>query len=158
MRGIQKERGKKMKKTLIGTLIILAICAVLWAAGDETVSITRWVERRNQEPLIKPVWEYVLTAVYDDDDDTDVTQSIAINGILQKVILVAPDGTNAVTYQVEVKDNGDVVIFDSGEQAENATYTWNCSEPLTGTIDVVIGVSGAIGAVNPDITVTLRGI
>lgn len=146
-----------MKKTIIGTLVILAICAVLWAAGDETVSITRWVERRNQEPLIKPVWEYVLTAVYDDDDVTDVTQAIAINGILQKVILVAPDGLNAVTYQVEVADNGDIVIFDSGEQNENNTYTFNCTEPLTGIIDVVIGVSGAIGDAQ-DIVVVLRGI
>lgn len=147
------------KKRLVMVAILLSICLLLYADdGGQTVVLTSWIERRNQEPLIKPVWERVITATFDDDDTTDIVIALPVNGILQKVILVAPDGENgAVTYQVEIDDNGDNEIFDSGEQAEALTYTFNCSEPLVGIIDVTIGPSGAIGD-EQDIVVYLRGI
>ena len=146
------------KRTLIGILVMLAICAVLWAAdGGQSVVLTSWVERRNQEPLIKPVWENVITATFDEDDTTAITHALPQNGILLKVILVAPDGENGVTYQVTIDDNGDNEIFDSGEQAEADTYAFDTYEPVTGTIDVNIGPSGAIGD-EQDIVVYLRGI
>ena len=143
-----------MRKTIIGTLILLGICALLWAAdGNQTVSITDWTERRNQEPLIKPVWEYVVTSVWDADDDSDLTQSININGILLKVILVVPSDS----AEVEILDNGDNKIFDSTDQA-TGTYTYSVYEPLAGTIDIVIGPDAAIGGTGGTITATLRGI
>ena len=151
-----------MKTRLTGIIILailLSICLFLYADdGNQTVVLTSSVERRNQEPLIKPVWEHVITATFDADDTTNITHALPINGILQKVILVAPDGSDgAVTYQVEIDDNGDNEIFDSGEQAENDTYTFNCYEPVTGTIDINIGPSGAIGD-EQNIVVYLRGI
>lgn len=148
-----------MKKVIFYLVLLLSICAILYAAtGDETVVLTSSVERRNREPLIKPVWEHVITGTFDSDDTGDVTQAIPINGILLKVILTVPNTTNASTGQVVIKDNGDNTIFDSGEQAETNTYTFNTYEPLTGMIDIVIGPSGAMGSTAGDIVVTIRGM
>lgn len=148
-----------MKKTIIYLIVVFCLCAILWAAtGDETVVLTSSVERRNQEPFIKPVWEYVVTGTFDSDDTGDVTEAININGILLKVILTVPDTSSAPTGQVVIKDNGDNTIFDSGEQAEAATYTFNLYEPLSGSIDVVIGPSGVTGTTTSDFVVTIRGI
>ncbi len=148
-----------MKKRIAILAILLSICLLLYADdGDQSVVLTSWVERRNQEPLIKPVWEHVITATFDADDTTTITHALPVNGILLKVILNAPDGANgAVTYQVTIDDNGDNEIFDSGEQAETLTYAFDTYEPVTGTIDINIGPSAAIGD-EQDIVVTLRGI
>ena len=147
-----------MRKSLIALLVVVVICAVLWADGDQSSVLTSSVERRNQEPLIKPVWEHIITATFDADDTTAEPYALPVNGILLKVILNAPDGANgAVTYQVTIDDNGDNEIFDSGEQAETLTYTFDTYEPVTGTIDINIGPSAAIGD-EQDIVVTLRGI
>lgn len=128
------------------------------ATGNESITITSSVDRRQQEPLQKSVWEYVITATYDVDDTGDVTQSIPVNGTLRKVILTIPSFTNSITGQVVIKDNGDNTIFDSGEQTKGVTYAFNLDEPVSGTLDVVIGVSGAAGGTGGSIAVTLRGI
>lgn len=143
-----------MKKLLIVLLVLLAICAVLYGApGDETYTLTSWLDRRNQEPLIKPVWEYVITGTWDADDTADITQALNINGMLIKVILIVPSDS----AEVEILDNSDNKIFDSADQT-TGTYTYNLFEPLSGTIDVVIGPDAAIGGVGGDIVVVLRGI
>jgi hypothetical protein len=148
-----------MKKYIIPALSLLAFACVLWAAtGDETATLTRQSQDRLRVNPRYKVWDAIVTAVWDDDDTGDVTQAITVNGIIQKIVFVAPDGTNAVTYQLVIRDDGDNTIFDSGEVAEAATYTYNIHEPVTGTIDVIVGPSGAIGATNPDAVVTLRGI
>jgi len=147
-----------MDKKIAILLILLAVGMVLYAAdGDQSASLTSYNDR-SAEPIVRPVWEQVITYDFDADDTTNVTQAIPINGILMKVILVAPDGTNAVTYQVEIDDNADIEIFDTGEKAEATTYVYNLFEPISGTIDVTVGPSGAIGATHPDIVVYLRGI
>lgn len=128
------------------------------ATGDETVTITSSFDKRTNTQNKFNIWEYVITATHDADDTGDVTQTIAINGLLQKVILTVPNFTNSITGQVVIKDNGDNTIFDSGEQAKAATYTFNLTEPLTGNVDIVIGVSGAAGGTGGSIVVTLRGI
>ena len=146
-----------MKKSIL-FLLLFAVVGVLWAA--DTVSDGTVSQLFNRRPRMNNnVWETVITAVFDVTDTTDVTQAVKLNGTIQKVILEAPDGTDdSVTYQVQILDDNDVVIFDSGEQAENVDYAFSLSEPVTGTFDVVIGVSDAMGATNPDIVVTLRGI
>ena len=148
-----------MKKKIC-LFVLLGICAVLYAAtGDESVVLTSSVERRNQEPNIKPVWELVSTWTYDTDDAGAETISIPINGTLQKIILTIPvTTTTGTTTQLLIKDNGDNTIFDSGEQAENDTYTFNVSEPLSGTIDIVIEPSAAAGTSGSAPVVTMRGI
>ncbi len=148
-----------MKKTLIALLILLCIGAVLYAT--ETSVLTSWVERRNQEPLIKPVWEHVITYTYDADDAGAVTQAFPVNGILMKVIMTIPDTTSdTTTEQLLIKDNGDNTIFDSGEltEGEGVTYTFNCYEPVTGTIDVILEPSTFSGDAVTTKTITLRGI
>lgn len=156
MWGIQ-ERGKEMKKSLIALLVLLVIGAVLYAT--ETSVLTSWVERRNQEPLIKPVWELIITYTYDADDVAAKTHSVNVNGILLKVIMDTPDtSTDNTTEQLLINDNGDNTIFDSDEQAEGTVHTFNCYEPVTGTIDVILEPSTFSGdAVTPKV-ITLRGI
>jgi len=151
-----KEYAKRYAGFLL-VIVMLGLACILFAAdGDETVALTRQTDQRSNWRY--PVWDALVTATWDDDDTGDVTQAITINGIIQKIILVAPNATNAVTFQLTILDEEDTVIFDSGEQAENATYTWSVHEPVTGTIDVVIEPSGALGATNPDATITLRGL
>ncbi len=148
-----------MKKTIIALLILLVVGAVLYAT--ETSVLTSWVERRNQEPLIKPVWEHVITYTYDADDAGAETYELPVNGILIKVIMTIPDTTaDTTTEQLLIKDNGDNTIFDSGEltEGEGVTYTFNMFEPVTGTIDVIMQPSAASQDAVTTKVVTLRGI
>lgn len=144
-----------MKKKITSLLILLTfVCLLFGAPGDETVVLTDFNDLRSEK---LPVWFATVTATWDADDTADVTQTITINGTIEKVMFTTPDATNTVTYQVRILDNEDKEIFDSDERAENAEYAFSTSEPVTGTIDVVIGPSGALGATNPDAVVTLRG-
>ena len=146
-----------MKKILIVLAMVGLYTLALWgAAGDESVVKTRGSDRRHM--VSYPVWDVVVTGTWDDDDTADVTQAVTINGTIQKIVLQAPDSTNDSTCQVVIRDNEDVTIFDSGEQPENVDYAWSVHEPITGTIDVIVGISGAMGATNPDVVVVLRGI
>ena len=141
-------------KKLILILLTLAIVGVLWAAdGGQTVA-----QVFNHRPRINnTIWDTVVTATYDIDDTSNVTQAVTVTGTIRKVILQSPDSTDGVTWQVQILDNEDVVIFDSGEQDEDTDYAFSLSEPVTGTIDVVIGPSAATGDATLDCVVTLRG-
>ena len=148
-----------MKKTTI--LIVLAACSLLYAAGNESVVLTSWVERRNQEPLIKPVWERVVTFTYASADVGTKTQALPINGILIKVIMELPvTNVGGTTEQLLILDNGDNTIFDSTEVAENNTHVFDVYEPLTGLVDLILEPSAASEDVDDATTkvVTLRGI
>jgi len=153
-----------MKKVNLAKIVYLTLalclCAALWAgAGDESAVLTSSVERRQQEPLIKPVWEHVITWTYDLNDDGAETQSIPINGILLKVVIDIPAG-DWTEAQVIIKDNGDHTIFDSGEQLDSDTvpYAFSLFEPLSGTIDISFEPDAAPGGTYEYPVVTLRGI
>ena len=147
-----------MKKTLIALLILLSVVTVAWATKVSV--LTSWVERRNQEPLIKPVWERVVTFTYASADIGTKTEALPINGILIKVIMELPvTNVGGTTEQLLILDNGDNTIFDSTEVAEENTHTFNVYEPLSGTIDLVLEPSAAstdVGGTTK--VVTLRGI
>jgi len=128
------------------------------AAAPPTMTTTSSYDRRSDTQEKHPVWEYVLNGLWDADDTADGTINLDVNGILQKIILTVPNTTNNVTGQVQIKDNGDNVIFDSGEKAENATYAFSVNEPLSGITDVVFGISGVSGTAATNLVVTLRGI
>lgn len=148
-----------MRKKLLLILAVLCLMGILWA-GDETATLTSSVERRNQEPFVKPVWEHVITWTYDADDAGLEAQAVPINGILLKIVIDIPaTNTTGTTSQVLIKDNGDHTIFDSGEQAESDTvpYLFSVFEPLTGTIDISIEPSAAAGTGGSTPVVTLRG-
>lgn len=145
-----------MKKYIgIGLVLLILVCILF--ADDSSVALTRQTD--NRKDWRYPVWDVLVTASWDDDDTEDVTQAVTLNGIIQKIILVTPTGAgNTVTYQVVIKDNEGMTIFDSGEQAEAMVYSWSVHEPMTGTWSVVIGPSSNLGTPNPDAIVTLRGI
>jgi hypothetical protein len=129
------------------------------ADGDQTfveVDGSKFDERRDQ---VSPVWERHFLATFDADDTTDQTLTIhPLNGIIQKVVVKVNDNTNAVTSQLEIKDSGDNIVFDTGELAENDTYTFNMSEPVNGSIDFVAGISAAAGASGATIEIWVRGV
>ena len=129
------------------------------ADGDQTIVLT---SETTPDTLTRAknddVWEKVITATYDDDDATDVTLALRLNGTIRHITLAVPNTTNAITTQLQINDNGNNTIFDTGEVAENATYNYSVDEPLSGTIDVVIGVSGEVGEGGSVIVATLRGI
>jgi len=146
---------RKYAKTYIALcLLLLGLACVLFA--EDIVVLTRQTDTRKNVDY--PVWDALVTASWDADDANDVTQAITLNGIIQKIVLVAPNCENAVTFQVVIKDNEGSTIFDSGEQNEDATYSWSVHEPMTGTWSVVIGPNAVLGDPHPDLTLTLRGI
>ena len=51
-----------------------------------------------------------------------------------------------------------LIFAEESYKAENDTYNFNIDEPLIGTIDVIIGVSGAVGASGSVIVATLTGV
>ena len=128
------------------------------ADGDQTIVLTSSTRAKVNTTPNEDVWEMVVTANFDADDTTDVTLAIPFNGIVRNIVLAVPNTTNAITTQLQINDNGDNTVFDTGEVAENATYTYATDLALSGTIDVVIGVSGAVGASLSEIVATLRGI
>ena len=144
-----------MKKTVV--LIVLAICSILYAAGSETVTLTSWVERRNQEPLLKPVWEFVITGTWTAADDSNTKITIPVNGVIIAVILKIPSSKSNADAEVEIGDSAEHIIFDSGDQAAG-TCTYNIFEPVTENIKVWMGPSAAFGLGGGEIVVTLRGI
>lgn len=128
------------------------------ATGDESVVLTSSVDERVTESNSMPVWEHLITWSYDTDDEGAETLPIPINGLLRKIVFTIPaTTTTGTTSQLLIKDNADNTIFDSGELAENATYTFNVDEPLSGTIDVSYEPSAAAGSTETP-TVTLRGV
>lgn len=128
------------------------------ATGNETIVLTSSLDGRNTGPDTKPVWEEIITSIHDSDDTGDVTLARNLNGLLRKIVFKVPSFTNSITGQVVIKDDGDNTIFDSGEQTKGATYTFNIDEPLSGSIDIVLGISGAAGGSGGDMIVTLRGV
>jgi hypothetical protein len=127
------------------------------ADGDQAIVVTTFVDNRQDDPK-RPCWEIVLTDTHDADDTSDATVAVKWNGLLKKIIFTVPNYTNAITGQVVLTDNGDNTIFDSGEQAKNATYTFNVDEPIVTELNVTTGVSGAAGGTGGDMVVTLRGV
>ena len=144
-----------MKKTTI--LIVLVACSLLYAVGNESAVLTSWVERRNQEPLIKPTWEFVITGTWTAQDDADTKITIPVNGVIITVILEIPASKSDADAEVEIGDSAENVIFASGDQGEGLCV-WNIFEPVTENIKVWMGPSAAFGVGGGVIKVTLRGI
>lgn len=144
-----------MKKII--ALILLVACSLLYAVGNESAVLTSWVERRNQEPLIKPTWEFIITGTWTATDDSDTSTTIPVNGVILAVILEIPSSKTGASAEVEIGDSAENVIFDSSDQAAG-TCTYNIYEPVTENIKVWMGPSAAFGVGGGEIVVTLRGI
>ena len=146
-----------MRRVITIVLVLLTVCSLLYAAGNESAVLTSWVGRRNQEPLIKPVWEFVITGTWTAEDDADTKITIPVNGVIIAVILEIPQSKSGASAEVEIGDSAEYVIFDSGDQV-NGTCTYNIFEPVTENIKVWMGPSAAFGVGGGEIVVTLRGI
>jgi hypothetical protein len=144
-----------VKKTKI--LILLFVCSLIYASGNETVELTSWLERRNQEPLLKPTWEFVITGTWTAADDSDTKITIPVNGVIIVVILEIPSSKTGAYAEVEIGDSAENIIFDSGDQAAGIC-TFNIFEPVTENIKVWMGPNAAFGIGGGEIVVTLRGI
>ncbi len=143
------------KNLLIFGLLFAVIAGVLWAGvSDGTISLLFLHKPKPQGP----VWGFTVTGTWDIDDTNAVTQSIDLNGIIQKVVLTVPDSTNGVAFKVQIFDNESKNIFDSGDQDEDDDYAFSLYEPVSGTISVVLTPAGATGDVTLDAVVTVRGI
>jgi len=143
-----------MRNKLLVLLVLLCACAVVWANAVGTTS-TSTVDRRNQEPLMMPVWSEVITYTFATTDATLTTVSIPINGILQKITIDSTNASGSITA-FAILDNEDVTIFSDTTLADNTEFTYSVHEPLTGTIDVNVTPADPGGAYV--VTVTLRGI
>lgn len=145
-------------KKVIALFLVLCLCGALYAAGGGTIAFTSWVERRNQEPHIKPVWEFVITGTWEATDDSDVSLVIPVNGIILAIILEVPTSKTSAKFEVEIGDSSEYVIFDSGDQTAGDTCTFNVNEPVAGSIKVWIGPSAAPGLGGAETVVIIRGI
>lgn len=117
------------------------------ATGNETIVLTRKIDMR--QDVHYPVWEIVATATFDADDTGNVTLTCAINGTIRDVLLLVPTFTNgSETGQVQIKDNDSNIIYDSGEVADASLNHSDVIHPVTGTISIVMGVSGVIGTID----------
>ncbi len=147
-----------MKKKLLFIVAVLVVCGIVCAAG--TVVLTSSVDRRNQEPHIKPVWETVMTYTLTDSSGGDeIKHALPINGILQKIIVKSGAAAGITGKLVlAIDDTVDNEIFTSAGPAEGATSTFNVWEPVTGTIDIGVNPSDDPTSGTWTITVTLRGI
>lgn len=105
----------------------------------------------------RPVWETIITyALVTGDTTATIAQNI--EGLLQRIVLVASNNTGNRTSTVTITDRNDETIFTSAAAlAENATHTWAVSEPLSGPCDVLITYSGDVGGTHTDY-IYLRGV
>ena len=127
------------------------------ADGDQTIVKTS--DNRAKVTLTpnQSIFVMVVTATFDADDTTDVTLNIPINARIEHVTLAVPNTTNAITTQMQITDDGGNIRFDTGENAENDTYNFALYEPISESMNVVIGVSGAVGATGSVIVATITG-
>ncbi len=108
-----------------------------------------------------PVWERIVTQTWATGDGHDEqTQTVAINGILQKVIMKASSVTGDPDVTLTIDDNGDNEIFNSGAQDDGATYTFSVYEPISGIMKIAVDPSADAAGSSQTLTVviTLRGV
>ncbi len=108
-----------------------------------------------------PVWERIVTQTWaTGDGHAEQSQTVAINGILEKVILKASSVTGDPDVTLTIDDSGDNEIFNSGAKDDGATYTFSVYEPISGIMKIAVDPSADPGGSSQTLTVTttLRGI
>ncbi len=131
------------------------------ADGDQTIVLTSSFDNRLYSDRTHPVWEKVVTATFDADDTTALSLEIPLNGTLRHITFTIPQTTTSRTKQLQINDNGNNTVFDTGALAHVAgasTTTYNIDEPLSGLIDVVVTIAGTLGGTGVAMVITLRGI
>lgn len=117
---------------------------------------TTTIDRRSGTLNNLQVWEKI-TVFSIISGDTTGTATIALNGILQKVIITLTDMQSAEgTTDVSLTDNGDNTIFSVIDLAESDTYVYSVNEPIASEVNIILGFTNPAASVT--VTVTLRGI
>ncbi len=108
-----------------------------------------------------PVWKRIVTQTWaTGDGHAKQTQTVAINGILQKVIMKASSVTGDPNVTLTIDDGGDNEIFNSGAKDDGDTYTFSVYEPISGIMKIAVDPSADPGGSSQTLTVviTLRGV
>ena len=108
-----------------------------------------------------PVWERIVTQTWaTGDGHAEQSETVAINGILEKVILKASSVTGDPDVTLTIDDGGDNEIFNSGAKDDGATYTFSVYEPIGGIMKIAVDPSADPGGSSQTLTVviTLRGV
>ena len=101
-------------------------------------------------------WERVTTFAIISGDTTGAA-TVAINGLLQKIIVKITDFTTGDgSVDVTLTDNGDNTIFTVSNLADPATHVFSVSEPLVNEVNIALSFTDPTAA--ETVTVTLRGI
>ncbi len=108
-----------------------------------------------------PVWERIVTQTWaTGDGHAEQSETVAINGILEKVILKASSVTGDPDVTLTIDDGGDNEIFNSEAKDDGATYTFSVYEPISGIMKIAVDPSADPGGSSQTLTVviTLRGV
>jgi hypothetical protein len=131
------------------------------ADGDQTIVLTSDNRAKTNNTPNEEVWELVVTATFDADDTTALSLPIPLNGILRHITFAIPQTTTSRTKQLQINDNGDNTVFDTGalvNVAGASTTNYDVDLPLSGTIDAVVTIAGTLGGTGVAMVITLRGI
>jgi len=131
------------------------------ADGDQTIVLTSDTRATINRKRNEDVWEKVITATFDADDTTALSLAIPLNGILRHITFTIPQTTTSRTKQLQINDNGNNTVFDTGALAHVAgasTTNYAVDIPLSGTIDTVVTIAGTLGGTGVAMVITLRGI
>ena len=125
-----------MKKRHI--LISLCLCTIAWAANSS--SLTDSIEKRNDEPKIKPIWMRETTFVVEaDGGSSEISHTVLVNGNLREMVIrVGAAGSITGTVNVDF-DDIDGVEFDTnatlGELSETiVTLSTSNGKPVNNFI------------------------
>lgn len=119
-------------------------------------STTTTIDKRSGTLNNFQVWEKITVFSLVSGDTTGAA-TIAVNGLLQKIIIKLTDMQGAEgTTDVSLTDNGDNTIFSVTDLAESATYPYSVNEPIATEVNIVLGFDNPTAAAT--VTVTLRGI
>lgn len=120
--------------------------------------ISSFVENRNDQFLVQPVWEYVSTFSVVSGDTTGAI-TIPMNGIARHFTYKTPNTTNNdLTSTLTVSDNDGNIIFTTGAGiAENTTNNYSVDLPLSGDVVVDITFNEDVG-VSADFVFIMRGV
>ena len=108
-----------------------------------------------------PAWERIVTQTWaTGDGHAEQSETVAINGILEKVILKASSVTGDPDVTLTIDDGGDNEIFNSEAKDDGATYTFSVYEPISGIMKIAVDPSADAGGSSQTLTVviTLRGV
>ncbi len=125
-----------------------------------SVSLTDFIENRNDEPNIKPIWMTEVTFVVEaGGGDAEISHTVPVNGLLlNATIEVGTTTQGSETVNVDLDDGSGVEFSANASLTENSETVLSFFKAVTG---VIIRVDPGDDPDSGDdwlIVVTLRGI